>query len=151
MRRYKIFPKRTLTQFFKCWELISGRSRQSHFFARFAAVKKAGKITSFRKFGAAKSLGVILLIICSQFQSIALHAHPAKASKPKSDTKEFTIIKSGLLPSSTRVEVINQELPWMEEIHFKTESDEKPRTDLSFILKKFFIDLFRVIAPTNAP
>jgi hypothetical protein len=56
-----------------------------------------------------------------------------------------------LLPSSTKVEVINQELPWSEELLFTTELKEKLIVDFSCVIKGFFPDLFRVIAPSNAP
>jgi hypothetical protein len=67
------------------------------------------------------------------------------------ETKVFTIIKSGVLPSSGKLEVISQELPWMEEIHFKLERTERPIHDFNRIVRRFYVDLFRVITPSNAP
>jgi hypothetical protein len=71
----------------------------------------------------------------------------------KVDGKETTVftIKSGVLPSSTRLEVINQELPWMEEILFRPEPDERPISDFTCIVTCSYVDLFRVIRPSNAP
>jgi hypothetical protein len=94
----------------------------------------------------------VLLIAFSLCQSLASQACPVKAIK-KVNGKETTVftIKSGVLPSSTRLEVINQELPWMEEILFRFESDERPVPGFTCIVRRFYIDLFGVIRPSNAP
>lgn len=93
----------------------------------------------------------MLLIAFSQFQSIAAPSNSTGKTTPrKLNAKEYCI-KNGALPSSTKVEVINQELPWIEELHFKMELSEKPVVDFSCIVRKLFLDLFRVITPSNAP
>jgi len=78
--------------------------------------------------------------------------HPKVASKETS-SKETTVftIKSGVMPSSTRLVVISQELPWMEEILFKMECNEQPVAHFDCIVRRFYVDLFRVITPSNAP
>ena len=102
--------------------------------------------------GVAKSTLCLLLIIFSLGQSMAGHDCTVKAVK-KVNGKETTVftIKSSVLPSSTRLEVINQELPWMEEILFKFQSDERPVPGFTCIVRRFYVDLFRVIRPSNAP
>lgn len=71
----------------------------------------------------------------------------------KVDGKETTVItiKSGVVPSSVRLEVISQELPWMEEILFQEEPNERPLPGFTCIVRRFYVDLFRVIRPSNAP
>lgn len=93
----------------------------------------------------------MMLILFSLCQSIATQAKPEKKVDTK-DTQEIRVftIKSAVLPSF-QLEVINQELPWMEEIRFKFERNERPIVDFSTIVRRFYIDLFRVITPTNAP
>ena len=91
----------------------------------------------------------MLLILFSLCQSLSTHAKPEKKAESKEEVKVFTI-KSAVLPSF-QLEVINQELPWMEEILFRRERNERPVIDFSTTVKSFYVDLFPVIAPTNAP
>lgn len=100
----------------------------------------------------AKSIFCLLLLGFSLCQSVATHACTVRAIK-KVDGKETEVftIQSGVLPSSTRLEVINQELPWMEEILFRLEPDERPVSDLTCNVRCSYVDLFRVIRPSNAP
>ena len=102
--------------------------------------------------GLLKSSLCLLLIIFSLGQSMAGHDCTVKAIK-KVNGKETTVftIKSSVLPTSSRLEVINQELPWMEEILFQFVSDERPVPRFSSIVRRFYVDLFRVIRPSNAP
>lgn len=102
--------------------------------------------------GVAKSILCVMLIAFSLCQSMASQGSTVKAVK-KVDGKETTVltIKSGILPSSSRLEVISQELPWMEEILFHFESDERPVPGFTCIVRRFYVDLFRVIRPSNAP
>jgi hypothetical protein len=99
-----------------------------------------------------KSILCLLLIVFSLSQSMAGHDCTVKAIK-KVNGKETTVftIKSSVLPSSTRLEVINQELPWMEEILFRFVSDERPVPGFTCIVRRFYVDLFSVIRPSNAP
>jgi hypothetical protein len=131
--------------------MISGAIES--FFIRFAAVNSQGENSTKVSRSVAKSILCMLLIVFSLCQSIAAtHSHQgASHRKVKSkETKVFTI-KSGVMPSSTKLEVINQLLPWMEEIHFKPVRDERPVPAFKLVACRFYTDLFRVIAPTNAP
>ena len=113
---------------------------------------KSGNKSTVTQLGVVKSILCLLLIIFSLGQSMAGHDCTVKAIK-KVNGKETTVftIKSSALPSSTRLEVINQELPWMEEILFRFESDERPVPGFTCIVRRFYVDLFRVIRPSNAP
>lgn len=101
---------------------------------------------------AARSVLCLLLIAFSLCQCLASQECAVKAVK-KVDGKETTVItiKSGVLPSSTRLEVISQELPWMEEILFRFVTNERPVPGFTCIVRRFYVDLFRVIRPSNAP
>lgn len=94
----------------------------------------------------------MLLIVFSLCQSIGTNAHQ-RASHRKIKSKETQIftIKSGVMPSSTKLEVINHLLPWMEEIHFKPVRDERQVPAFKLVACRFYTDLFGFIAPTNAP
>lgn len=96
----------------------------------------------------------MMLVLFSLCQSIATQAKPEKKTDATNtkDTQEIRVftIKGAVLPSF-QLEVINQELPWMEEIRFKLERNERPVNDFSAIVRRFYIDLFRVITPSNAP
>jgi hypothetical protein len=128
-----------------------GSDQYKIFLISFAAVKESGKFTTLTKLGAARNMVCMLLIVFSQYHSFATHTNiTVKKPEGKSFPKEYSI-KNGALPSSTKVEVINQELPWIEEIHFKMERTEKPVVDFSCLVRKLFLDLFRVITPSNAP
>lgn len=93
-----------------------------------------------------------LLIGFALCHSLASQSATVKAVK-KVDGKETTVftIKSGVLPSSGRLEVISQELPWAEEILFRFEADERPVPGFKCIVRRFYVDLFSVIRPSNAP
>ncbi|MEJ7643544.1 MAG: hypothetical protein WKF87_03050 [Chryseolinea sp.] len=112
-----------------------------------------GKNSTSLRTGGAKGILCLLLIAFSICQSISSHAVTAQTHREvkDKDAKVFTIIKSGVLPSSTKLEVISQELPWMEEIHFKLERTETPFHAFNAIVRRFYVDLFRVITPSNAP
>ncbi|HMG92620.1 MAG TPA: hypothetical protein VK589_21330 [Chryseolinea sp.] len=114
-------------------------------------MKGSGKISTLAKPSTARTVMCLLLILFSQLQSAAAYSNTSVKPTKKKNSKEYTIKSSMLLPSSTKVEVINQELPWSEELLFKTELNEKLVVDFSCIIKGFFPDLFRVIAPSNAP
>ena len=83
---------------------------------------------------------------------MAGHDCTVKAIK-KVDGKETTVftIKSSVLPSSSRLEVINQELPWMEEILFQLVSDERPVPGFTCIVRRFYVDLFQDLPSVPAP
>lgn len=113
--------------------------------------KGANKSIAIRV-GVLKSALCLLLIVFSLGQSMAGHDCTVKAIK-KINGKETTVftLKSSVLPTSSRLEVINQELPWMEEILFQLVSDERPVPAFTSIVRRFYVDLFRVIRPSNAP
>lgn len=99
----------------------------------------------------ARTILCFALILLLQFQSAAVHAYTSdKPQHTKLCAKEYNVSNS-ILPSSTKIEVINQEFPWMEEIHYKTEQTQKPVVDFTCISRIFFLDLFRIITPSNAP
>ncbi len=95
----------------------------------------------------------MLLIAFSLCLNLSSHALASQTHRKVNDkeTKVFSIIKIGVLPSSTKLEVISQELPWTEEIHFKLERTERPVRAFNAIVRRFYVDLFRVITPSNAP
>lgn len=92
------------------------------------------------------------LVVFALCQSAYSHACTVKAVK-KIDGKETRVftLKNGVLPTSIRLEVDNQELPFIEEIRFCLVSDEQPVEDFTFLVRRFYVDLFSVITPSNAP
>ncbi len=94
----------------------------------------------------------MVLVVFALCQSAYSHACTVKAVK-KIDGKETRVftLKNGVLPTSVRLEVDGQELPLIEEFRFCLESDEQPVEDFTFLVRRFYVDLFRVITPSNAP
>lgn len=92
---------------------------------------------------------LIILFCQSQIQVAGSH-HFSKQIEQKLAVKDYSV-NTGILPSATKIEVINQEFPWSEEIHFRVERVERPVVVYSSIVRIFFLDLLGAITPSHAP